>query len=115
MGKLPHHQVKHELESASIYIQYSLQEGFCNAVLEAQAMGKLCIVSNAEGLSENVLHELTGWVVQKYAPNALAQTISKVVALSPEEKSTISQNAQKRVKEEFNIEKQQKEFLNFYS
>ena len=115
LGKLPHHQVKHELESASIYIQYSLQEGFCNAVLEAQAMGKLCIVSNAEGLSENVLHELTGWVVQKYAPNALAQTISKVVALSPEEKSTISQNAQKRVKEEFNIEKQQKEFLNFYS
>jgi colanic acid/amylovoran biosynthesis glycosyltransferase len=84
-------------------------------VLEAQAMGKLCIVSNAEGLSENVLHEQTGWVVPKYSPNALARTISKVVALNPEEKSTITKNAQKRVQEEFNIEKQQREFLNFYA
>jgi colanic acid/amylovoran biosynthesis glycosyltransferase len=115
LGKLTHQQVKEELERANIYIQYSIQEGFCNAVLEAQAMGKLCIVSNAEGLSENVLHEQTGWVVPKYAPNALAQTISKVVALNPEEKSTITKNAQKRVQEEFNIEKQQREFLNFYA
>jgi colanic acid/amylovoran biosynthesis glycosyltransferase len=115
LGKLPHQQVKEELERANIYIQYSIQEGFCNAVLEAQAMGKLCIVSNAEGLSENVLHEQTGWVVPKYAPNALAQTISMVLALSHDEKSTIAQNAQNRVKEEFNIEKQQREFLNFYA
>jgi glycosyltransferase involved in cell wall biosynthesis len=115
LGKLPHHQVKHELESASIYIQYSIQEGFCNAVLEAQAMGKLCIVSNAEGLSENVLHEQTGWVVPKYKPQLLAETINRVLGLNSAEKKTIIQYAQKRVREEFNIEKQQKEFLNFYS
>lgn len=114
LGKLPHHQVKHELESASIYIQYSIQEGFCNAVLEAQAMGKLCIVSNAEGLSENVLHEQTGWVVPKYKPQLLAETINRVLGLNSEEKKTIIQYAQKRVREEFNIEKQQSEFLRFY-
>src|SRR5690606_3201448 len=72
LGKLPHDEVKKQLESATIYLQYSIQEGFCNSVLEAQAMGKLCIVSNAEGLSENVLHEETGWVVLKYNPEALA-------------------------------------------
>lgn len=115
LGKLPHHQVKHELESANIYIQYSIQEGFCNAVLEAQAMGKLCIVSNAEGLSENVLHEQTGWVVPKYKPQLLAETINKVLDLNTVEKNTITQKAQKRVREEFNIEKQQKEFLDFYN
>ncbi|MBF31817.1 MAG: glycosyltransferase [Aequorivita sp.] len=115
LGKLPHHQVKKELESASIYIQYSIQEGFCNAVLEAQAMGKLCIVSNAEGLSENVLHGKTGWVVPKYKPQLLAETINKVLGLNTEEKNTITQKAQKRVREEFNIEKQPKEFLDFYN
>lgn len=115
LGKLPHEEIIQRLKEASIYIQYSYHEGFCNAVLEAQAMGKLCIVSDGGGLPENVLHGQTGWVVPKYAPNALAQTISKVVALSPEEKSTISQNAQNRVKEEFNIEKQQREFANFYN
>ncbi|MBR9845522.1 MAG: colanic acid biosynthesis glycosyltransferase WcaL, partial [Algicola sp.] len=38
-GKLPHESVKEHLEASDIYLQYSVQEGFCNAVLEAQAMG----------------------------------------------------------------------------
>ncbi len=114
MGRLPHDQVKKELESAHIYLQYSLQEGFCNAVLEAQAMGKLCIVSDGGGLSENVLHDQTGWVVPKYSPDLLAEQIKKVLLLNPEEKSRISKNAVERVRKEFNIEKQNKEFLNFY-
>lgn len=115
LGKLAHAEVKKQLESATIYLQYSIQEGFCNAVLEAQSMGKLCIVSNAEGLSENVLDGKTGWVVPKFAPEALAKTIQDVIALSQEQKESISQNAQRRVIEEFNIEKQQREFINFYT
>jgi colanic acid/amylovoran biosynthesis glycosyltransferase len=72
-------------------------------------------VSNAEGLSENVLHEQTGWVVPKYKPQLLAETINKVLDLNTVEKNTITQKTQKRVREEFNIEKQQKEFLDFYN
>ena len=53
-GQLSQERVKQEMEWADIYIQPSIQEGFCNAVLEAQAMGLLCIVTDAEGLSENV-------------------------------------------------------------
>ena len=114
LGKLPHQEVKQHLEDADVYIQYSIQEGFCNAVLEAQAMGKLCVVSNAEGLSENVLHGETGWVVPKYSPAALAKQIEVVLAMSGEAKELISKNAVKRVKKEFNIEKQEREFLAFY-
>lgn len=114
LGKLSHSEVKQELEKASIYIQYSIHEGFCNAVLEAQAMGKLCIVRDAGGLPENVLHEKTGWVVPKYDVELLATTISKVLALSLEEKIIIAKTAQNRVKDEFNIEKQQSEFISFY-
>ncbi|MBK5214591.1 MAG: glycosyltransferase family 4 protein [Flavobacteriaceae bacterium] len=113
-GKIDHEKIKDELNNANIYIQYSIQEGFCNAVLEAQAMGKLCIVSNAEGLSENVLDNETGWVVPKCNPKALAEKIQEVLALSVEQKSSITQTAQKRVREEFNLEKQQQEFVGFY-
>src|SRR5690606_23867831 len=49
-GKLPPEEVKKQLQQTDIYLQYSIQEGFCNAVLEAQAMGLLCVVSDAEGL-----------------------------------------------------------------
>ncbi len=114
LGKLPHAEVKKQLESATIYLQYSIQEGFCNAVLEAQAMGKLCIVSNAEGLSENVLDVETGWVVPKYSPEKLANKIKGVISLPQEQRLIITQNAQKRIKNEFNIEKQQRAFINFY-
>ena len=114
LGKLPHSQVKKELEKTDIYLQYSLQEGFCNSALEAQAMGKLCIVSNSEGLSENVLHEQTGWVVPKYSPHLLAEQIQKVLLMDEQAKSKISQNAMDRVRREFNLEKQQKEFAEFY-
>ena len=113
-GKIEHKKIKDELNNANIYIQYSIQEGFCNAVLEAQAMGKLCIVSNAEGLSENVLDNETGWVVPKCNAKALAEKIQEVLALSADEKMRITQLAQKRIKDEFNIEKQQKEFIDFY-
>ncbi|MCB0464051.1 MAG: glycosyltransferase family 4 protein, partial [Aequorivita sp.] len=45
-GKLSHKETLEHLNTAHIYVQPSLNEGFCNAVLEAQALGKLTIASN---------------------------------------------------------------------
>jgi colanic acid/amylovoran biosynthesis glycosyltransferase len=113
-GKLAPAEVKSQLEKSTFYLQYSIQEGFCNAVLEAQAMGLLCIVSDAEGLAENVLDGQTGWVFPKRNPQLLAQKIKEIVLLSKEQKTKISTNAVHRVKAEFNIEKQTQEFVAFY-
>lgn len=114
LGKLPPEAVKKELETTDVYLQYSIQEGFCNAVLEAQAMGLLCIVSNAEGLSENVLDGQTGFVVPKQNPKLLFEKLLEVMHLSESEKETIKKQAVQRVREEFHLEKQQREFLKFY-
>ena len=113
-GKIKHESIKNKLENADIYLQYSIQEGFCNAVLEAQAMGLLCIVSNAEGLSENVVNKATGWVVPKRKPKLLFNTIMDVILLPLEEKQLISKNAKERIQDKFTIEKQQQDFLRFY-
>lgn len=115
LGKLSREEVKKEIEATEIYIQYSIQEGFCNAVLEAQALGKLCIVSDAEGLSENVLHEQTGWVVPKLQPELLAEKIIAVSRLSEERKQQVRTDSIDRVRQEFNIERQEQEFIKFYS
>jgi len=114
-GKMPHEEVKAAMEQSDIYLQYSISEGFCNAVLEAQAMGLLCIVSDAEGLPENVLHGETGWVAPRRHPELLAAQIEEVMQLPPEHHQTIRQRAIQRVREEFNIEKQIEAFLQFYS
>lgn len=113
-GRIPHEQIKSYYEQADIYLQYSIQEGFCNAVLEAQAMGLWCIVSDAEGLPENVLHEQSGWVVPKRQPQLLAAQIVEVLQMDPVRLDEIRQFAIQRVQEEFNLEKQQREFLEFY-
>ncbi len=114
-GRLPHDAVKKAMEEADIYLQYSVQEGFCNAVLEAQAMGLLCIVSDAEGLPENVLHGVTGWVVPKRRPELLARQIETVLQMPAAEHERIRRQAVERVRREFNLEKQRKEFLEFYA
>lgn len=113
-GKLSPQEIKEELSKTDIYLQYSIQEGFCNAVIEAQAMGLVCIVSDAEGLSENVLHNQTGFVVAKQNAQLLFEKIKQVIQLPETEKQVIQKNAVLRVKNEFNIGKQQQEFLDFY-
>ncbi len=114
MGKLSPEQVKGYLNNSHIYLQYSIQEGFCNAAVEAQSMGLLCIVSNADGLSENILNLKTGWVVPKRQPQLLAEKIIRVYRLSRSEKRLIQQNAIERAKQQFNIESQHEAFKSFY-
>ena len=113
-GKLSHQKTLEHLSETDLYIQSSLNEGFCNAVIEAQAMGKLTIASNTGGLPENIVNGKTGWLFENHSPESLAMKIEMVLAMNEEQKNTISQNAKKRIREEFNIEKQHLEFLNFY-
>ena len=115
IGKKEHHEIPNLMATHDVCIQYSVQEGFCNAVLEAQAAGMLCIVSDAEGLSENVLHEKTGWVVPKRQPQLLAEQILSTITMDQELLDKIRVTAVQRVTNNFNLEKQKIEFEQFYS
>jgi colanic acid/amylovoran biosynthesis glycosyltransferase len=115
LGKLKHEEVISRLHETDYYLQYSIQEGFCNAVIEAQAMGKLCIVSDAEGLSENVLDHQTGWVVPRGQSHLLAQKILEVMQKSNQQKEQISQKAIQRVRDHFSLKQQAKSFSEFYT
>ncbi len=113
-GRLGQAEIIEMLHHSDLYLQYSIQEGFCNAVLEAQAMGLLCVVSDAEGLAENVLHEQTGWVVPKRRPDMLAAKIEEVVRLDEVARTAVQNRAIQRVKDNFNLEKQGTGFCTFY-
>lgn len=115
IGKKEHSEIVDLLRQTDIYLQYSISEGFCNAVLEAQAMGCLCIVSDAEGLSENILNNQTGWVVCKNKPLLLAKTIDYVIKLTEIENERIRYQAKERIYSQFNLEKQINDFIQFYS
>ena len=107
-------EVKDEMEWADIYIQPSIQEGFCNATLEAQAMGLLCIVTDAEGLSENVLDEKTGWVISKRSPEAITEQIIKIKNMEMPQYNKIRKNAIIRIKDQFHLNEQIQNWSDFY-
>ncbi len=113
-GKLSHQETLKKLEETDIYIQYSHSEGFCNAVLEAQAMNCLCIVSDGGALPENVLHKETGWVVPKRNPKALAETIFRVLNMDSLALKVIRSKARERVLNDFTINNQIQSFIDFY-
>lgn len=114
LGKKTHGEVKELLLESDIFLMPSVQEGFCNAVIEAQASGCLCVVTNAEGLAENVINEETGTVVAKREPKAIAEAIQNLASRSPDLLSVISRNAQTRVKEEFDIKDHIKRWEDFF-
>ena len=114
VGKKSHAETINLVNEADYYIQTSLNEGFCNAVLEAQALGKLCIAFNTGGLSENILDNKTGWLVNNFDSRKLIEKLVKIINLPEAKKYEIAIAAKNRVEEQFNIEKQQEEFVQFY-
>ncbi|MEP7145696.1 MAG: glycosyltransferase family 4 protein [bacterium] len=114
-GRAAHSQINNLMNESDIYLQTSLQEGFCVSVLEAQAAGLLCVVSDAEGLKENVVDGSTGWIVNRRDPEAFANKIVEVINLPGDKRKEIALNARKRVETDFKIEDQELKFVNFFT
>ena len=115
VGFIPHEDIVPFYKKADLYIQYSLEEGFCNAVLEAQSMGVLTVVSDALGLSENVVDGETGWIVPKREPSLLARKIEHIISMENKKINIIRLNAIERVKNKFNLNTQKKHFDSFFN
>lgn len=115
IGRLSHEETILKLKESDIYLQPSLNEGFCNSVLEAQAYGCLSIVSDVGALPENVLQGITGWVVPPRNALALADAILAVVQRSSEERAHIAAVAHQRVKREFTLQVHLEAWKDFYT
>ena len=113
-SRLSHSETLSKIYNSDIYLQTSLNEGFCNAVLEAQALGKLVVASNVGGLKENIVNNETGWLVDAYNADAFASIIEEVKKMSSSEKNKVTEAAKNRVKKLFTKDIQIQEFIDFY-
>ncbi|MGK0189456.1 MAG: colanic acid/amylovoran biosynthesis glycosyltransferase [Verrucomicrobiales bacterium] len=111
-GKCAPPLLREKYAQSDIYVQSSLQEGFCNAALEAQSMELTCIVSDAEGLQENV--GSFGVVVPKRKPEMLAAELAKIMHQPKKERQRIGRLARQRVIAEFDLTKQRGQFRQFF-
>ncbi|HMS64402.1 MAG TPA: glycosyltransferase [Ignavibacteria bacterium] len=113
-GQVDQKKIKELMSKSDIYMQPSYQEGFCVSVIEAQATGLLCVVSDADGLKENIVDGYTGWVIPKRDPGKFAEKIEEIINLPDEKRLEIALNARSRVEKHFNLEDQKEKFTNFF-
>lgn len=113
-GRKSQEALKQILQVTDVYVQYSISEGFCNSVLESQAMGLLTIVSDGGALPENVIDKQTGWVVPKKNAKLLAEAILNIINLPESTKAEVRAASRQRVLDLFSIDKHQKLFKAFY-
>ena len=112
-GAMDHLGVLKKLLWADVFLHPSLSEGFCNAVLEAQAMGVPVVCTDAGGLPENVADGLTGFVVPRRDPAAMADKLTLLAGDSDLRRKMGAAGCQ-RVEAHFRMDQQLDAFEDFY-
>lgn len=112
-GWLSQQEVDSYMINSDIFLLLSIAEGFNNSVMQAQQLGLPCVVSNAGGLPENVLHGETGFVVPRYTVAEAAQSLYILVS-NPSLRATMAENGIKHAAEKFNLEDQIKLYENMW-
>ncbi|MCW5897451.1 MAG: glycosyltransferase family 4 protein [Bacteroidetes bacterium] len=112
-GALSPDIVRDKMNWADLLLHAAVSEGFCNAVMEAQAMKLPVVCSDAGGLPENVVDGVTGFVVVRRNPDALAEKI-EILARDAGLRQRMGEAGRERVRRFFRIENQIAAFEEMY-
>lgn len=110
---VPPMDVARQLRWADVVLHAATSEGFCNAVVEAQAHGVPVVCTDADGLPENVEHGVTGMVVPRRNPDALFGAIARLAADS-DLRARMSVAGPERVERHFRLHDQIDAWVRFY-
>jgi colanic acid/amylovoran biosynthesis glycosyltransferase len=113
LGAQSRDAVLRELQQADLLLHGAVSEGFCNAVLEAQACGLPVVCTDADGLSENVETGESGLVVPRRDPVAFADAVAQLGA-DPETRRRMGEAGRRRAIDRFRLERQAEEFVDLY-
>ena len=92
------------LKCMDFYISSSLSEGLPISILEASASGIPIIATEIPGNKDILLNSVFGVLVEPDSPKSLVQGIVKMIQLTQNERTIVTQNASNRVKNYFSIE-----------
>ena len=113
LGAEPASRVRDEMQWADVLLHAATSEGFCYAVVEAQAMQLPVVTSDADGLPENVEHGLSGLVVPRRDPQATADALS-TLARDAELRRRMGDAGRARVMDLLAVAREIDEFEAFY-
>ncbi len=106
-------EIDEYLAQSDIFLSLSIGEGFNNAVMQAQQFGIPCVVSDAGGLPENVLHGQTGIVVPRYDAQAAAEALGELIA-NRASRERLGRQAQARMVSDFTLREQVERYTKLF-
>ncbi len=113
LGAQPPSKVKEQMLWADVFLHAAVSEGFCNAVMEAQAMCLPVVSADAGGLSENVADKKTGFIVPKRNPQSLTDKLFQL-AQDPKLRGKMGKAGRQRVLNKFQLKDQIADFEKMY-
>lgn len=87
-----------------VVVVSSYHEGFNRSLMEACAMGRICITSNIPGCAEIVEDGYNGYLVQPKNSKELASAMIHVIESSEETRQRLAANSYKKAREYFDIQ-----------
>jgi colanic acid/amylovoran biosynthesis glycosyltransferase len=113
LGARTPREVPGQIVWSDVLVHAAVSEGFCNAVIEGQAMARPVVCTDAGGLPENVVDGETGFVVPRRDPDAMAQKLA-LLAADPGLRKRMGEAGRRRVVERFDRSRQVDSFVQFY-
>jgi glycosyltransferase involved in cell wall biosynthesis len=96
-GKIPNKDIPKYLVQGDVFVLPSLSEGFPNVLLEAMAAGLPIVSTNVNGLSEIIINEENGYLVEPKNPQQLADKLLQILK-NPIQSKKFSNNNIEKVK-----------------
>lgn len=102
LGRLA--DVRPAIEACSVYVLPSYREGTPRTVLEAMAMGRAIVTTDAPGCRETVTHGVNGFLVSVQNAEALAQAMSRFVE-EPALQQLMGENSRQLAEHKYDVHK----------
>jgi|GEM_PF-1548857 len=113
-GYLSHEEIISLLRSTDIYVQPSVTESLCVAVMEAMSMALPVVASRVGGIPETVLNGKTGFLVPPAKPQALADSLATLIE-DQKLRQRMGQAGRIRIIENFSLKHEVAGWLDLYS
>jgi colanic acid/amylovoran biosynthesis glycosyltransferase len=113
LGWLSPQEYKQWMQKADLYLLGSVEEGFNNSVLQAQACGLAAVTSDAGGLPENIEDGVTGLLSRRRDAWDFADKIESLLK-QPSKLIEMGKNARVRAVSMFDLDKGIDRFIELY-
>ncbi len=101
------------LDAMDVFVLSSCTEGFPNVLGEAMAMGLPCVSTDVGDAA--LLIGSRQWLVPARDSKALADKLTQLLTLSPEDRQRLGAQARQRVVEAFSMTATAQQFMNLYT